>query len=231
MGTTTVTLAAGGALASDINYWPSGSDTPPSGSNTIAGLIALRNTNLLITTGRQNYDVYLNSATILLNTFMTASNLNSRSPAPLTKGYFNSGGSNIQEVIMASRAGFNNSNWIATPKTIPVCVDSNNDNILCNCFNNTLQASFDEDVQTRKFSRNRNTRRPTRKGYWPLLGNNGINKMTITGGGAFSSIYPVFHNDTIWVNEYDWRNASNRGGASWNANILGILLRRQAAIF
>ncbi len=48
-------------------------------------------------------------------------------------------------------------------------------------------------------------RRPTRRGWWTLLGNDNVTMHQKTGTGAFLIMAPHFANDVTWADVFSWR--------------------------
>lgn len=63
------------------------------------------------------------------------------------------------------------------------------------------------------------TRRTTRPGYFPRLGNE-LHQHQKTGGGAFSLLAPHFDNDITWVDSSAWCNGMNQSDV-WNIQLFG----------
>lgn len=149
--------------------------------------------------------------------------LSTRSSTPATASYLSGVSSPSQPIVVCAMAPYNNSAWSAMPRRIPVC--NSIDQLVIAVFiqsdlaqTNRPIMTIEEESMTHPWSRGR-MRRTTRPGYWNMFGNS-INKITITGGGAFSAIYPVFQFDLMWVDSSGWKNGHIQSNV-WNINIFG----------
>jgi len=130
----------------------------------------------------------------------TPEKFSSRSPASIATNFANINVGSLSALIYCIQIGFNNCNWIAQPRAVP----QGRRIAVLSALTSGESSAFDDQVNGKRPIRGR-MRRTTKPGFFSRFGNE-INRMAVTGGGAFSAIYPVFQNDITWVDPTAWKN-------------------------